>query len=114
MQPDLFDSPAAPPQRTNQDRLYDQLVRLGDMIGDGMHHDSDGAWIVKEYKQVCKALGITRPRRSNTSAINVTVATYIDKNRCECGGLFKQSRSGSMRVYCTCCTNKYQLKTRKG
>ena len=36
--------------------LYRQLVKLGDMMGDGLHHEPDGKWIEKEYNKICKVL----------------------------------------------------------
>lgn len=34
--------------------LHRQLVKLGDMMGDGLHLEPDGKWISKEYKQGAK------------------------------------------------------------
>lgn len=83
------------------------------MISEGLAEEPDGAWINKEYRRVCKALGYVRPRRNNGASIDLAVAKYIDTAQCECGGRFKQSRSGSMRVYCAACTKRYQLKEQK-
>lgn len=115
MQPDLFDTPASAPQ-PRDDRtahLHNQLVKLGDMLGDGMGHEPDEKWIGKEYRRVAKALGYGPPRRNRGPAINVAVSKYMETARCDCGGLFKQTRSGSMRVYCTACCKKYRLKPSK-
>ena len=38
--------------------LHQQLIRLGDMIGDGLHLEPDGKWIEKEYRSVAIALGL--------------------------------------------------------
>ena len=42
----------------------DVLIQLGDMMGDGLHHEPDGYWIPKEYKRILRALGIA-PKRKN-------------------------------------------------
>lgn len=34
-----------------EDRLYGQLVKLGDMMGDGLHHEPGGKWISRDYKK---------------------------------------------------------------
>lgn len=113
MQSDLFESLKPPPAPDPSAELHRQLVRLGDMIGDGMADEPDGTWIRKEYRQVCKELGYGHPRRNNGAAIDIAVAKHLETARCECGGRFKQSRSGSMRVHCAACTKRYQLKVRK-
>ena len=30
--------------------LYDRLIRLGELMGDGCHLEADGKWIEKEYR----------------------------------------------------------------
>lgn len=52
---DLFGNEPAKPT-TDNERLHNQLIRLGDMLGDGLHHESDGAWIPGGYRRVSKAL----------------------------------------------------------
>lgn len=93
--------------------LSRQLIRLGDMMGDGLHLEPDGNWISKEYRRVAKALGYEKPtkkRASNTDAINEKMAKRVKEVSCrKCGGALKQSRSGSMRAKCTGCESKYQL-----
>lgn len=93
--------------------LFRQLVRLGDMMGDGMHLESDGKWISKEYRRVAKALGYTMPskkRADNSGAINQRMDERVKQVPCgKCGGTLKQSRSGSMQAKCTSCEAKFQL-----
>ncbi|QIB09015.1 Zn-dependent oligopeptidase (plasmid) [Pseudomonas fluorescens] len=110
MQADLFEEHKPKPPEDPKAGLYRQLVQLGDMLGDGLGHEPDEAWIKTEYRRVCKALGITAPRRNNNAAINTLVAKHLETARCECGGQFKQNRSGSMRVFCTACCANYRLK----
>lgn len=33
--------------------LYDRLIRLGDLMGDGCHLEPDGKWIEREYRDTC-------------------------------------------------------------
>lgn len=94
-------------------RLHDQLVKLGDMMGDGQHHEPDGKWIAKEYRRVSRALGYGAPRASNAEAINKAMASALEKCQCrKCGGQLKQTKSGSLRAACACGA-KYQFKRPK-
>lgn len=56
--------------KDTKDHFHRQLIKLGDMMGDGLHHEPDGKWIEKEYKQILKALGILPKRKTNNDAIN--------------------------------------------
>ena len=94
----------------DKSHLHNQLVRLGDMMGDGMHLEPGGKWISKEYKQIVKALGLSPKRIINQEEINKRMAERVKDFPCpECKGELKQTRSGSMRAKCTGCKNKYQL-----
>lgn len=102
---------------TDKDGLHSQLVRLGDMMGDGQHLERGGGWITKDYKRVCKALGYTmpsKPRVNRSEAINKAVAANLAVNPCsKCGGVLKQTRSGALRAVCTGCGSKFQLRPSK-
>lgn len=76
--------------------LYQQLIGLGDMMGDGLHHESDGKWIQKN--------------------INDLMLERINIIKCQrCQGNLKQLRSGSMRAKCEDCGARFQLlKKHKG
>lgn len=81
------------------------MIKLDDMLGDGMGDEPDGARIKPEYRAVCKALGYvtpTKPRRNNAAVTNASVAKYVETARCECGGTLIQTRSGSQAggVHC--------------
>jgi len=90
--------------------LYNQLIKLGDMMGDGLHHEPDGKWISREYTKVAKALGLIKPKPRNTQAINDHMAKRVADVACQkCGCTLKQTRSGSKRAACTECESKYQL-----
>lgn len=90
--------------------LNRQLIRLGDMIGDGLADEPGGAWIRKEYRQICKRLGIIKRKPVNTEAINERMKQRVIDVSCQkCGGELKQTRSGSKRASCITCKAKYQL-----
>ena len=94
----------------DRDFLYRQLIRLGDMMGDGLHHDPGGKWISREYKKILRSLGIMPKRKNNSKAINNLIAKRIKKVVCQkCQGCLKQSRSGSKRAICVDCGAKFQL-----
>lgn len=98
----------------SNDFLHDQLVKLGDMIGDGLHHEPDGRWIAKEYARIARALGYAPPRSSNVQAINESMAIALSKTRCpNCGGALRQTRSGARRARCSGCEKLYQFKKGK-
>ena len=91
-------------------RLHDQLIKLGDMMGDGLHHEPGGKWIEREYRKVCKALGIIKSRPRRTNEINDRMAQRVADFSCgKCGGVLKQTRSGSKRAACQSCGAKWQL-----
>ena len=93
--------------------LHSQLVKLGDMIGDVLHHEPDGKWISRDYKRICKALGLIPARKpvtpERTQQINDRMAQRCEEVACQCGSKLAQTKSGSMRAKCTACGRKYQL-----
>lgn len=96
----------------SKDRLNAQLVKLGDMMGDGMHLEPGGKWIEKEYRVVATALGLIpkRKRKSNAEAINKGVAEALKKAVClKCGGQLKQTKSGALRAACMACGTRFQF-----
>ena len=93
-----------------KDHLHRQLIRLGDMMGDGLHHEPDGKWIPKEYKKVMKALGLMPKKRNNSEAINQRMIERVNDVACgKCNGKLMQTRSGSKRAACVDCGAKWQL-----
>jgi len=95
------------------DYLHRQLVRLGDMMGDGLHHESDGKWIEKEYAKIFNTLYPEHKkerRRRSIERINERVKPFVDNHKCTCGGSLKQSRSGSLTLECTECTLRFKIK----
>jgi hypothetical protein len=102
------------PKLTEQQEntLYDRLIRLGDMMGDGLHHEPDGKWISKEYGQIVRTLGIVPPkdRGPSIARIDERMKERVAAVKCTCGeGRLVQVRSGSRRAQCTECGAKWQL-----
>lgn len=91
--------------------LYDRLIKLGDLIGDGCHLEPDGKWITKEYKETAMLLGLLpkRKRNRNTSSINEFMDKQVQNVKCECGGNLIQTRKGSFIAKCSLCNKKYRL-----
>lgn len=93
-----------------KDQLHNQLIRLGDMMGDGLHHEPDGKWISAEYRRTLKALGMMPKRPNNSEAINERMRQRVLDVKCgKCHGELRQTRSGSKRAACQSCGGKRQL-----
>lgn len=97
----------------DKQHLHRQLVKLGDMMGDGLHLEPGGKWISRDYSRVMRALGMGPARANNSAAINERMAKALPTMKCECGGALRQTRSGSMRAQCVDCRQRYQVKRRK-
>jgi len=54
LQQELRKLHAAIEETDQRKTLQRQLIKLGDMMGDGLHHESP--WIAKEYRKVAKRL----------------------------------------------------------
>lgn len=92
--------------------LHNQLVKLGDMMGDDLHLEPGGAWITKDYRRTAKALGydVGPNRANNRDAINAQMIKRVADVSCgKCGGQLKQTRSGSKRAVCVSCQIKWIL-----
>lgn len=99
----------------DEELLEDRLVRLGDMIGDGLHLEPGGKWIEREYKKTLKALGILEPvkRKNNSEKINEYMAKRLKEVKCTCGSELVQSRSGSFIGKCVKWGKKFILGSRR-
>lgn len=90
-----------------------QFCRLGEMMGDGLHHEPDGKWIAKEYRRLAKILipetraESTVMRKLKNANIDIQMAKLLDAKKCNCGGDIKQKRSGTKVAYCTTCNTRY-------
>lgn len=104
-------------QRENQD-LWDRFVRLGDMMGDGLHHEPDGKWIEKDYKRISRILipeikEAEKVKRKNKAIrINQQMDALMQNIKCSCGGQLQQKRSGTIVVYCSVCNKRFKAVTK--
>lgn len=99
----------------DKDLLEDRLVRLGDMMSDGLHLEPGGKWIEKEYKETLKALGLLESvkRKNNSDKINEFMDNRLKEVKCTCGSELVQSRSGSFIGKCVKCGKKFILGSRR-
>lgn len=95
--------------------LLNQLVKLGDMMGDGLHHEPDGKWIAKEYRKIAKILypEMYKVDKQRAERKKQRVIEYLKENKCACGGQLLQKRIGTAKCFCGECGNQYTLKFRK-
>lgn len=100
-------------ERDNQFE-WNQFIKLGDMMGDGLHHEPDGAWITKEYNKLARLLvpeireAEKLKRAQKAISVNASIHKLIQNKPCPCGGKLKQSRSGSVIMYCETCGKRYK------
>lgn len=64
----------------DKDFLHRQLVKLGDMMGDGLHKEPDGKWISREYAKIAKQLGYAPPRRNNSEKLTPQWLSELSKS----------------------------------
>lgn len=103
--------------KETEERLHSQLVKLGDMMGDGLHLEPGGKWISSEYRKIARALGLTMPGNSRKRTpesireIDRQMAMRVAEMECpKCKALLlKQTRSGAMTAVCTSCGARYKL-----
>jgi hypothetical protein len=115
------DQASAKPVRENEFE-WRQFCNLGEMMGDGLHHEPGGNWISKEYRKLAKILlpeseteKTFRLRNNAAKAenINKQMAEVLAKKNCQCGGTLKQVRSGAKVACCQTCNAKYTAKYKK-
>lgn len=88
----------------DNDYLHRQLIKLGDMMGDGLHLEPGGAWINREYRKTLKALHPEMFPKKDFSHRDKSVAIWCAGHLCSrCGGQLRQTRSGALRVICKSC-----------
>ncbi len=100
------------------EHLWNQFIKLGDMIGDGLHNEPDGKWISKEYRRISKILLPENEvdkqyRKYKNEYIDLQMAELSEKTKCNCGGSIKQKRSGTKVAYCQKCNARYVAHSRK-
>lgn len=93
--------------------LWDQFIKLGEMIGDGLHNEPGGRWISRDYKRLSKILVpedkemAAARRKIKSDFIDAQMKKLLDGRKCECGGEIKQKKSGVKVAYCTSCNTRY-------
>ena len=97
--------------------LWDRFCRLGEMIGDGLHREPGGSWISRDYKQLSKILVPKTDfekamAKKRSDSIDVQMQELLAKKPCNCGGVIKQARKGSLVAYCQLCNQRYKAKTK--
>ena len=63
------------------EHLWRQFEKLGEMMGDGLHHEADGKWISVEYKKLAKILcpeGFAEIRKQKSEALNKAIQKKIE------------------------------------
>ena len=108
-------------EQSEHDKLmWNQFCRLGEMIGDGLHYEEP--WISKEYKKLAKILipptdeekeYYKEIREIKNKSIDEQMAKLLSEKKCNCGGVIKQSRSGSKVAYCISCKQRFKAKVKK-
>lgn len=104
---------------SDKDHMWRQFCHLGEMMGDGLHHEPDGKWITKEYKRLAKILlpetkqFDAERRKVKAQKINEQMQKLLQLKKCTCGGELKQGRVGSKVAYCQSCNQRYVAKPKK-
>ncbi len=104
------------PKESNDDYLHRQLIKLGNLMGDGEHHEPGGKWIEREYKAIAKQLypeAYVDVSKRHIAARNEQMKTILKENKCECGGVLKQTRSGAKVCECMICGKRYKVGKKK-
>jgi len=101
---------------------WNQFIRLGEMIGDGLHNEPDGKWISKEYRRLMVLLNpdikqsLADQRKAKNERIDNQILKLIATSKCtqkDCGGQLYQSRSGSKIMFCSKCKTRYKAISKK-
>lgn len=103
----------------NDQLLWRQFERLGEMIGDGLHYESDGKWITKEYKKLSHILipelkeEEKERRKHKANHIDEQMKSLMEIRKCNCGGTLVQKRKGTKVCYCSICDTRYVARAKK-
>lgn len=104
----------------NNDFEWNQFIKLGDMMGNGLHLEPGGKWITKEYNKLAKILipdlAVTskKVKQETNLRLNESIQKRLEEVKCpECNSELKQTRSGSKKVKCTGCDFKGTFKAKK-
>lgn len=111
-QPSLFGSNEV---KVNDDFLSRQLIKLGDMMGDGLHYEEP--WIAKEYAKISKALHpeiYADIRKRKAENINKQIRELLLGKKCrKCDGPLVQARKGCKTIKCLQCNARYVATAKK-
>lgn len=106
-------------KKNNRDNSFEweQFAKLGEMMGDGLHHEPNGKWIIREYKRLMHILVPevkeveAKRRKLKNQQLDENMKNLLSEKRCiqdGCGGNLKQSRLGSKIAYCQTCNCRYK------
>ncbi len=108
-----------PVTKRDNEHEWNQFIRLGDMMGDGEHHEPGGKWITKEYNRLARILvpeikeQAAAQRKLKALRTDESIKKLLETIPCSCGGRLKQKRSGTKIVYCEVCDKRYKAVTKK-
>lgn len=94
--------------------LWEQFCRLGERIGDGDLEGSEAKWFNREHARLARILipelkeQDKEKRAAKAKNINKQMVKLLSEHKCQCGGAYKQSRSGSKIAYCESCNKRVQ------
>lgn len=100
-------------EKRENEHLWNQFIRLGERIGDGDLDASESKWMNRDYKKLSKILipelkeDAKKRRLEINTHINEQMVKLLSEKKCMCGGVLKQSRSGSKVCYCVDCKKRY-------
>ena len=100
--------------------LYHQLDVCGQILAE-WDEEKPPTYYRREYRKILNAIRRLEPEnwdypcfKKDYTERNKKVEEFCKEHKCpKCGGSVKQTRSGSLRVICTQCNSKFQLKTKK-
>lgn len=89
---------------TEEDRLSEQLIKLGDMMSDGLHYEEP--WIAQEYRRIAKRLHPEAFPRKKPCYTNKPSKSIVNSLLlCTCGHtkFGWERKEGLVRFYCPKC-----------
>lgn len=106
-------------RKEHEQHLWDRFARLGERIGDGDLEGSEKKWFNREYSKLARILipeikeQDKQKRASKSKNIDEQMVKLLSEHKCQCGGTYKQSRSGSKIAYCQSCNKRVQASKSK-
>lgn len=101
-------------------QLYHELDLCGQILSE-WYEEKPPTQYRRDYRRIINELRKLEPENWNYPCFqkkdftkrNEAVEKFCSEHPCrKCGGRTKQTRSGSLRIICTRCGQKYQLKTK--